>query len=94
MTKTHELKTDHGVFQETWDDIKKFEIRFDDRDFRIGDEIVLKETVFTGSEMRNGLSLEYTGRRIRMVIISKMSGAYGLKKGWCIMSVEKLHQVK
>ena len=91
--KTHTLKGDHDVFQETWDDIKSFEIRFDDRNFKVGEEIVIKETVSTGFQMKNGAPLIYTGRAIRMVIMSKLSGAYGLKPGWCVMSVSELHRV-
>jgi hypothetical protein len=40
---THELKTHPEQFQKVWTGKKKAELRFDDRDFMIGDALVLKE---------------------------------------------------
>ena len=85
---THELKTDHPVFQETWDGKKQYEIRLDDRKFKVGDEIQLVETQYTGIQMRGGAPLEYSFRRIRAVIIHKLSNQYGIKDGWCILGIE------
>lgn len=51
--KAVELKTDPQVFQDVLDGIKTFEIRFNDRDFKVGDEILLKETQFTGVQMKS-----------------------------------------
>ena len=50
----HELKTDSNVFDESFKGNKTFEIRYDDRGFSVGDKILLRETQFSGIEMKNG----------------------------------------
>lgn len=40
---THELKTYPKYFQETIEGNKPFEIRKNDRDFQVGDVLILKE---------------------------------------------------
>jgi hypothetical protein len=83
----HELKTDSEVFQATRDEIKKFELRFDDRGFEVGDELLLKETFYTGEEMKLGKPLTYTGREILIFVNYILRGpCYGLKEGWVILS--------
>jgi len=84
----HELKTDHDVFEESWRGKKKWEIRFNDRNYQVGDWIRLNETAYTGEEMKAGKPLEYTGREITFEIEFIFRGPqYGLKDGWVIMSV-------
>jgi len=96
----HELKTDPEVFQAVHGGGKNFEIRKNDRNFQVGDELWLKETVYTGAEMRPqhdggypgtvtpGKPLEYTGRMIARTVTYILNGPiYGLVDGWCIMSI-------
>ena len=83
--KRHILKTDSPVFQASWDEIKPYEIRLDDRDFHVGDELLLVETVHSGEEMKAGAPLEYTGRFILSDIMHKLKGQYGLNDGWCVL---------
>lgn len=92
MLPTQNLKTDPYVFQMSWEGYKPFELRYDDRNFSVGQEIVLYETEFSGSEMKAGKPLKYTGRRIRQRIISKITGLYGLDPFWCALGVEELHR--
>ena len=85
---THELKTDPNVFAESWNDRKRFEIRKDDRNFQVGDTLILKETKYTGEEMKNGKPLVYTGFQLSANIMYKLPvGSYGLEKGWTVLSV-------
>ena len=90
---THNLKTDRIVFDMSWEGIKNYEIRLDDRNFHVEDELVLKETVYSGLEMIDGQPLKYTGRRMRLKVVSKVSGNYGLKDGWCILGVYELFRI-
>jgi hypothetical protein len=41
--KTHELKTINPYFTEVLEGLKNFEVRFNDRDFNVGDEVRLQE---------------------------------------------------
>ena len=87
----HNLKTDPAVFQASMDGVKNFEIRFNDRDFRPGDTLTLKETEFSGEDMKGGgKPLIFTGleleREVDYVLHGHLAG-YGLDDGWVILSV-------
>ena len=85
----YELKTDPEVFDQSFRGLKNFEIRFNDRDFKVGDMLILKETKSSGEQMKNDKHpLEYTGRNlIRWVKYVLHGDNYGLKKGWVILSL-------
>ena len=91
--KEHMLKTDPAVFQDVLDGSKTFEIRFNDRGYQIGDLIVLKETKFTGQQMKSGQPLAYTGREIQKRI-SYVLGGYGLQDDWVILGVQDIEATK
>ena len=87
----HELKTDKEVFQAVVDGLKTYEIRLDDRGFRVLDNLLLKETEYTGLEMLAGKPLEYTGREKEVQVIHILHGPYyGLLGGWVIMSITEV----
>ncbi|MBV2182061.1 MAG: DUF3850 domain-containing protein [Castellaniella sp.] len=83
--RTHSLKTDPEVFQAVFEGLKTFEIRVNDRGFRVGDELLLKETTRTGAEIKDGAPLEYTGRTCRRAVSHILTG-YGLAENWCCLS--------
>lgn len=98
----HELKTDPEVFQAMIDGGKTYEIRKDDRGFKVGDTLTLRETRYTGKEMASyehpdhpgrtveGRPLAYTGRTTGRVVTHILRGPiYGLKDGWVILSCGK-----
>ena len=91
--KEHVLKTDHVVFQDVLDGNKTFEIRFNDRDYQVGDLVILKETEFTGEQMKSGQPLVYTGREIQKRISYVLSG-YGLHEGWVILGIQDIKVIK
>lgn len=80
----HELKTWASYFHAVADGRKNFEIRRDDRDFRIGDTLLLRETDYGGSE--------YTGREVRRTItyILKYEEDLGLRDGFALLSLAPL----
>lgn len=86
--KYHELKTDPAVFAAVAAGAKTHEIRFNDRDFQIGDVLHLRETLATGEEMRAGAPLEYTGRHA-LREVSHIQAGYGLIDGWVILSFKQ-----
>ena len=91
--KEHVLKTDHVVFQDVLDGNKTFEIRFNDRDYQVGDLVILKETEFTGEQMKSGQPLVYTGREIQKRISYVLSG-YGLHEGWVILGIQDIKAIR
>lgn len=85
----HELKTDPDVFDAVADGRKTFEIRFNDRDYQEGDELLLRRTRDTGWAMKNtGAPLIYTGQELRCRVTYVLRGPiYGLADGWAILSI-------
>lgn len=86
-SRLHELKTDPETFEGVWTGDKTHEIRRNDRDFKIGDTLRLRETRYTGQEMLGPEShpLEYTGREATR-IVSHIQEGYGLVPGWVLLS--------
>jgi ASC-1-like (ASCH) protein len=82
----HELKTDPQTFDDVEAGLKTFEIRLDDRNFAVGDILVLRRTRHSGAAMAAGAPLEFTGRTLRVVVQHKLKG-YGLMPGWCVLSI-------
>lgn len=89
----HVLKTDPAVFQDVLDGKKTFEIRFNDRGYQVGDLVFLKETKFTGQQMKSGEPPVYTGREIQKRISYVLSG-YGLHEGWVILGIQDIKATK
>lgn len=83
-----ELKTDPEPFEASFTGCKPWEIRFNDRDYQIGDRLHLRETLFSGARMADGAPLVFTGRFISGEVTYVHTGpSYGLAPGWCILSM-------
>ena len=77
----HHLKTETKFFQAVENGLKRFEIRENDRDFKLYDIVYLEETV-------NGVE---TGRKIgpleiTYILTDEEVGQYGLCQGHCIFA--------
>lgn len=84
----HELKTDPAAFDAVFAGQKSFELRFDDRNYQVADELILRRTQYTGQEMRAGAPLRYVGSPFHVYVIHILRGPiYGLEAGWVIMSI-------
>lgn len=80
VMQIHELKISPKYFKDVKSRNKNFEIRKDDRDFKVGDFITLKE-------YENG---QYTGREIKNILIIYIlrdATEYGLMDGYCILGL-------
>ena len=87
MNAIHKLKTDTEVFQALVDGRRTFEIRFNDRNFKVGDELVLLETIYTLEEqMKHGKPLLFSCNVLRKTVSYVLSG-YGLQAGWVILGI-------
>jgi len=85
-TQIHFLKTHQQVYIEMELGKKLFEIRKNDRDFRVGDYLVLQETreiddMYTENEMIVSVSF---------ILAGDLAERYGLKDGYCAMSIVNL----
>lgn len=88
MRTVHNLKTLPGYFKEVMEGNKTFEIRKDDRGFKVGDVLLLKEWR-EGSEIdRIGIGV-YTGREVPVYVSYIFTGGfYGVKEGYCVMAIK------
>lgn len=85
LFKIHELKTINPYFNDVWGGIKNFEIRKNDRDFKINDWIVLKEY---DSEKNI-----YSGREITVYITYILNDFHAIKENYCIISFKTLELI-
>jgi hypothetical protein len=76
----HKLKTLPKYFESVLIGSKKFEIRKDDRDFQVGDTLLLLEFD----------RLFYTSRKCKrkIVYILRNATSFGLKKGYVILGIQ------
>ena len=74
----HYLKTETEFFQAVERGVKKFELRLNDREFKVYDILHLEEVV-------NGIK---TGRKLAPLEIKYIlqGGIYGLDKDYCILN--------
>lgn len=79
---THYLKILPQYFQDVESDDKTFELRRNDRNYQPGDTLVLQEWTPEGG---------YTGQEAtRYVPYVLHDNAFGLYKGWCILSLQRV----
>lgn len=77
---THELKILPKYFKPILDGTKNFELRKNDRDYKVGDDLLLQEYA-------HGM---YTGRKVHKRITYIFEGGeYGLDKDYVILSLKE-----
>lgn len=87
---THALKIWPQFFPDVESDIKKFELRRNDRGFKVGDRLLLQEF--------ETQTLSYTGRECLVEVTSYLddkdnaAGRRGLAPGYCVMSIKRVEQ--
>ena len=79
---THELKTLRGYFQAIQLGRKTFEVRFNDRNFRLGDDLLLQEF--------DNKTKEYTGDEVLCHITYILDNPNYVKEGYVVMSIKVL----
>lgn len=86
--REHVLKTWPAPFEAIADGRKRFEFRRDDRGFRTGDLLVLKE--WDPEADPSGLGGSFTGRIIRAKVSYISRGPlWGIPEGYVVMSIVK-----
>lgn len=86
MAKMHELKCWPEPFDAMWRGLKNFEVRFNDRDYKRGDILYLREYIL--AEKR------YTGRSMKTKVDYVLNGGFGLEPGYCCMSTGGMYDCK
>ena len=76
----HFLKTVQPYFDEVWEGRKKFEVRNNDRKFKVGDYVYLQEY--------NPETDTYLGREVRVQIVYILKNYPVIKKGYVVFSFE------
>ncbi len=82
MVQRHELKTWVQPFQALRKGEKKFEFRQNDRGFKVGDELLLREW--------DHKKKRYTGFEIIATVSYILEGGFGLPEGFCIMQLRNI----
>ena len=82
----HELKTWHEPFQAIWDDLKTFEYRLNDRDFKVGDVLMLKEFI--------PMHESYTTRVIIADVKYILKDSFSVPEGYAIMQLMIIKKVE
>lgn len=78
---THELKTWPEFFEAVWDGKKLFDLRKNDRNFRVGDQLCLREW--------NPATKEYTSRHVYTSVTFVLAGGhFGLPEDLVILSLD------
>lgn len=78
----HTLKTWSNLFMDVVNGIKNFDLRKNDRDFRVDDILVLKEW---------NKNIGYSGDSIKVKIIYFLGGGdFGLDKEYCVLGIEEV----
>jgi len=88
----HILKTDSEFFRASWHGDKPFEIRDNDRNFKVEDLLYLFETQYSGTEMKEGKPLVYTGGLLVVKVRYILKGPFHkLAENGVVMTVDKMH---
>lgn len=80
MKQTHELKTQQPYYDDVLSGRKSFELRRDDRDFKLGDLLLLREF-----NPRYG----FTGETQSFDIVYILRNSQFLKEGYCALGLAK-----
>ena len=82
----HELKTWPSYFQAIVAKKKTFEVRQHDRDYAVGDRLILREYDPEDSGMSRG---RYTGQTATVEVTYLMTGGqFGIAAGTCVMGIK------
>ncbi|MCP3663975.1 MAG: DUF3850 domain-containing protein [Gammaproteobacteria bacterium] len=85
---THILKTDPVHLEKSWQNIEQFELKKSDKDFEVGQRIILTETHYTYNDVKKEKPLEFTSRLAYQGIIHISGGTPDKLHGWFLIGTE------
>ena len=78
---THELKISPQYFKDVIGDRKRFEVRYNDRNYKVGDLLRLRE-------WENDA---YSGQEATVQVIYMLAYPFvGLQEGYCVLGIERV----
>jgi len=80
----HSLKISPLYFQAVIQEKKKFEVRFDDRNYKNGDVLHLMEFGIDG----------YTGQSVKAIVTFVLRGTEMLSSRYCVLSIDLIKDKK
>lgn len=83
LGKIHHVKCETVFFEDVVNNRKPFEVRKNDRDYQVGDDMVLKEW---DKDLQ-----EFTGREDRVTIIYLLEDYPGIEEGYCVLGIERYY---
>jgi len=86
MNRIHYLKISSIYYDKVIAELKRFELRLNDRGFELGDYLILREIVEPVKRI--------TGRECLVRIVYMTQNFTGLEPGWAILSIKKLAEEK
>lgn len=88
MAKTHEIKIWPSQFDAVVAGDKTFEWRKNDRDYAVGDTLVMREWDPAKCSAPYGDWEGYTGRETSAVVTYKAEGVFGIPDGYCVLAIK------
>lgn len=85
----HELKIKECYWKDVWNGRKTFEIRKNDRDFKVGDIIHFKPIYENGDLIELDPSTDEKYNRYAITYIFN-GGEYGISKDYCVLSIRQV----
>jgi hypothetical protein len=83
VSVTHDLKIVEPFYSDVAMGVKRFELRKNDRNFAVGDFLVLRKWSLQGG---------YTGDLVRCTVVYILEGGrFGLEPGYSILGIELWH---
>lgn len=82
MNIIHDLKLIQPYFDAVWHRKKLFEVRLNDRDYKVGDELLLREY--------NPKDNTYTSMCVRCTVCFILVSSPGLKEGYVVLGLTDL----
>ncbi len=82
-TRTHHVKCWPRFYKAIDNGTKPFEVRFDDRNYRVGDILIIQEydpesNYFSGNEVSREITYKVNGR------------AFGIQEGFCVLGLKAI----
>lgn len=75
----HRIKLSYLYFNDVQNGKKNFELRRDDRNYQVGDKLLL-------SEVKDNV---LTGREVEVDVVYKLADYTGLEAGYCILGIDR-----